>query len=294
MYSNPITRLHPTAFVLLIDRSGSMTEKIKFAGTEMTKAHAVTLVANSFIDELLHRARREGGTRDYYDIAVVGYSGDGVASLISPAGEFTTPSRLAAQRVPREKIARERQLPSGRSVVAVTEHNVWIREQAAGVTPMCAAFREALSLVEKWCRRKRNAASYPPTVINITDGEASDGGADTVRTIAGRIRSTGTSDGNTLLINIHLARREERGEDGGGETAGIVPVLFPSSPVELPDSRYARLLYDISSEMPDAYHDIIASRRAGAVPPFRAVAFNSLVGDVAAMMNIGSINSVML
>ena len=142
MYTNPITRLHPTAFVVLIDRSGSMKERIVFAGAEMPKSRAVALVANSFLDELLNRARRDGGTRDYYDIAVIGYSGDGVSSLVSPYGEFTSPSRLMASGTRREKISRERVLPSGHSVVAVSEHNVWIDEKAAGVTPMCGALRE--------------------------------------------------------------------------------------------------------------------------------------------------------
>lgn len=297
MYSNPITRLHPTAFIVLIDRSGSMKEKIVFAGAEMSRSRAVTMVANSFIDELLYRARREGGTRDYYDIAVLGYSGDGVDSLVSLPGEFTTPSRLASSRVRRERFSYERTLPSGRSVMTVTERNMWIREKAAGVTPMCGALREALLLVEGWCRRRANAASYPPTVINITDGEASDGSSDDVRAIAERIRHTGTSDGNTIFINIHLARNSDGDIGGAGDahgSSGGAPVLFPSSPTELPAHRYARLLYDISSEMPEPYHDVVASMRPGAVAPFRGVAYNSHIGDLAAMMNIGSVNSVIL
>ncbi len=283
MYKAPITRLHPTAFVVLIDRSGSMKEKITFAGEEMPKSRAVALVANSFIDELLHRARREMGVCDYYDIAVLGYSGDGVESLLSPSGEFVRPSRLAASKVRRERITRERMLPSGRSVMAVTAQNMWIEPKAAGITPMCAAMRDALALVERWCRRRSNAAGYPPTVINITDGEASDGGEDRVRTLASAIRATGTADGSTLLINIHLAK----GGDAG-------PALFPSSPEELPARRYARLLYDISSVMPENYHDVIAAIRPRAVGPFRGMAYNSPVADLVAMMNIGSINSVML
>lgn len=254
-----------------------------WGGVEMTKARAVTLIANSFIDELIFRARREGGTCDYYDIAVVGYSGDGVNYLISPYGEFTTPSRLVASGVRREKIARERTLPSGRSVVAVTEHNMWIREKAAGVTPMCGALGEGLSLVEWWCRRRKNAASYPPTVLNITDGEASDGSSDDVRKVADGIRRTRTADGNTLLINIHLAR------GGDGE-----PVIFPSSQDELPDHRYSRLLWDISSEMPESYNNVILSTRPGGSAPFRGMAWGSHTGQLAAMMNIGSINSIML
>lgn len=283
MYNTPITRLRPTAFVVLIDRSGSMRETITMGGVEMTKARAVTLVANSFIDELLFRARREGGTYDYYDLAVLGYSGDGVYSLVSPHGEFVSPSRLAASGVRREKVVRERTLPSGRSVIAVTEHNVWIREKAAGITPMCGALREAARLVEWWCRRRQNAASYPPTVINITDGEPSDGSDDDVRAIAARISRTGTADGNTLLVNIHLAR-----------SGSAAPVMFPSSPDQLPDHKYARLLWDISSEMPATYNDSIASARPGVLPPFRGMAWGSHIGELAAMMNIGSINSLML
>jgi hypothetical protein len=284
MYSAPITRLHPTAFILLIDRSGSMAEHIVFDGAEMTKARAVSLVAGAFVDELLHRARREGGVRDYYDIAVLGYSGDGVHSLLSPEGEFTTPSRLAAARVGSEEISRERILPSGRSIMAVTRRNVWFGERAYGATPMCAALGEGLSLAAKWCRAARNADSYPPTVINITDGEASDGSDDDVRAIAAAIRATGTSDGAAILMNIHLAR--------GGDEA--LPVLFPSCPEDLPDHRYARLLWDISSEMPPCHDDMIAGIRPGAGPPFRAMGWGSHIGGVAAMMNIGSINTVML
>ncbi|MDR2894287.1 MAG: VWA domain-containing protein [Alistipes sp.] len=298
MYTNPITRLHPTAFILLIDRSGSMGERIVFGGGEMTKARAVSMVAGSFIDELLFRATREGGVRDYYDIAVLGYSGDGVRSLLSPAGEFTTPSRLAASAVRRQKISRERLLPSGRTTIAVTEHNVWIEPRAEGATPMCGALEEALSLAERWCRAKRNHGSYPPTVINITDGEASDGGADRVGEPAAKIRATGTDDGHTLLVNIHLARRDDP----------FPPVLFPSSPDQLPDNRYARLLWDISSEMPEGYNDTIAGLKGLAglnglnglagrnsnPGPFRAMGFGSHASDLAAMMNIGSINSVVL
>jgi hypothetical protein len=282
-HSHPITRLNPTAFIVLIDLSGSMTEKIIFGGIEMTKARAVTHATSSFIDELLFRARRESGTYDYYDIAVLGYSGDGVESLISPPGEFTSPSVLAASGARREKIVRERKMPMGRSAMTVNIQNVWIDEKASGSTPMCQALNEGLSLVEAWCKRRKNSESYPPTVINITDGEASDCNTDNVRAIASRIRATGTSDGNTLLINIHLAS----GGDGR-------PVMFPSSPDELPDHRYARMLWDISSEMPESYHDVITFMRPDATAPFRGVAWCSQIGELITMMNIGSVNSLMI
>jgi hypothetical protein len=283
MYKAPITRLHPTAFIVLIDRSGSMSEEIVFAGQVMPKSHAGAIVANSFIDELLWRAHRAGEVYDYYEIAVLGYSGDGVTSLISPEGEFTRPSRLAMANVRRERLSRERMLPDGRSVVTVTEQNMWIEPEATGATPMRAALGEALTLLEKWYRRTGNRASYPPTVLNITDGEASDGSEDDIREIARQIRATGTADGNTLLINTHLGRCNE-----------AASVAFPTSSDQLPPHRYARLLWDISSEMPAPYHDFVAQMRgeAGRIP--RGMSFNCPLADVVAMMNIGSVNSLML
>ncbi len=41
MYSQEITRRHRTAFVIAIDQSGSMQEKVCFGRHEMSKAAAV-------------------------------------------------------------------------------------------------------------------------------------------------------------------------------------------------------------------------------------------------------------
>lgn len=304
MYGSPITCKTPTAFVVLLDQSGSMNERIVFGGHEMAKSKAVSLVASSFLDELVHRARRENGVRDYYEMAVLGYGGAGVRSLISPPGGFTTPSKLIAGPVERVRTSRERLLPTGRSAIAVTEQNLWVAERAEGATLMCAAMEEALKLVSDWCRRPKNANSYPPTIINITDGDASDGSADEIRDLAGRIRATGTADGPTLFINVHLVPTETgavrrggaTGSSGGaGQSASpmgvagdeygkFAPVLFPASPEELPDHRYAQLLWEISSDLPDGY----------GFPGARGVAFNAGIAELAAAMNIGSVNLVTL
>ena len=76
MYTQSITRSHRTAFILAIDQSGSMAEKLLFRGRQTTKAEAVAEVTNRLLFELIERARRRDEVRDYYDIAVLGYSGD--------------------------------------------------------------------------------------------------------------------------------------------------------------------------------------------------------------------------
>jgi hypothetical protein len=262
----------------MIDRSGSMSEMIRFGAEMMPKSEAVAFVANTFIDELLHRARREHGVCDYYDMAVLGYSGDGVEWLIGDKEAFTTPSRLAAQNVRRQKVVRERVLPSGKTTLAATEHNMWIEPKAVGVTPMHEALRKALVLIEKWCRHRNNATSYPPTIINITDGEASDASSKQLSELASRIRATGTLDGKTLLINIHLSHASD------DESS----VIFPCSRSELPARRYASLLYEMSSVMPERYEEVIAALRSEGKPPFKGMSYNSPVNDLIAMMNINS------
>lgn len=54
-----------------------MSEPTTFHGRRMSKSEAVALTVNMLIDELLNRCKREEGYRDYFDIAVQGYHGDG-------------------------------------------------------------------------------------------------------------------------------------------------------------------------------------------------------------------------
>ena len=82
MYSQEITRRHRTAFVIAIDQSGSMQEKVCFGRHEMSKAAAVARITNSLLTELVDRSRRTDGVRNYYDVAVVGYSGDEARMLL--------------------------------------------------------------------------------------------------------------------------------------------------------------------------------------------------------------------
>ena len=99
MYARSITRTHRTAFVVAIDGSGSMAEPIRFRGRSATKAEAVAEVADELLFELIERARRDDGVRDYYDIALIGYGGDDrVESLLPDGAETLTVTELAARR----------------------------------------------------------------------------------------------------------------------------------------------------------------------------------------------------
>ena len=234
MYTQSITRTHRTAIILAIDGSGSMAEKIRFRNRQMTKAEAVATITNGMLFELIERARRSDGVRDYY----------GSISL--------------------------REIP----------YPAWVEPEAAGQTPMCEALRRVRDIAAAWCADPAHAESFPPMVFNSTDGEATDCDDAELRAVAGQIKSLRTADGNVLLVNIHIA-------------AGDTPrtVFFPSAEEASYPNRYAEVLYDCSSPMPEVFNEAIREAKGpGALPPFRGMSFNASAEELITMLNIGSIS----
>lgn len=281
MYRQSITRSHRTAFLLAIDCSGSMAEQIRFRGRAMSKAEAVAAVTNDLLFELIERARRDDGVRDYYDIAVLGYSGDDEVRGLLPGGrEMLGVAELAACDPPVTTELIEYRLPDGGISLREIPAPQWIAPRAEGQTPMCEALDRIRSLAAEWTSRAANAESFPPVVFNITDGEATDGDEEELRTVCERIKSLRTADGNVLLVNIHIAA----GDD-------IRPVLFPEEREANYPNRYARLLYDCSSPMPEAFEPAIRELKGPAsMPPFRGMCFNASATELVAILNIGSIS----
>lgn len=279
LYSQSITREHRTAFLLLLDRSGSMRERVLFDGREVTKACAVAETANRFLFELVERARRSDGVRDYYDIAVLSYSGDTVESLLSERPEFISVSELAHRRVEQSVWSREHELPGGGHTITTTVTPRHILPSAEGRTPMFEAMDEACSMLRRWCDDPRNIASFPPVVLNITDGEFSDCGEDELADISRSIRSLGTDDGNVLLLNIHIT-------SGSGK-----PMIFPTE-AEIPQAgRNAEIMARCSSLMPASFEPVIRQYRGwSAEPPFIGMSYNAPITEMLNIINIGSIS----
>lgn len=279
-YTQSITRRHRTAFIITIDQSGSMSEELTFRGTRQSKASAVAEVTNSLLTELLLRATREGEVRDYYDIAVIGYSGDGVTSLLPADTAFVAVPHLEASVRNLRRISVERHLPNGEPALNELTLREWILPEATGQTPMYEALCYVRDLVDGWCARPEHRESFPPMIFNITDGEASDSDEEELRDIARRIRETGTDDGRTLLMNIHIA-------SGDTDKARI----FLTQDEAEYNNRYARLLYELSSPMPELFdHAIRDLRGDSALGPFRGICYNASVTELLSILNVGSIS----
>ena len=267
------------------DRSGSMAEETSLDGLSMTRAEAVASLINQLLDELLGRLRRSDRVRDCLDLALLEYSGEGVLNLLDDGGGFVTVSELIRRPVtvrPRHVL---RRLPSGNQVAATIPQRQWIEAKAIGNTPMKAAFEEAERLTRCWCAATRNRDSFPPIVINITDGEASDADDEELTLAAERLRAVATRNGALLLFNVHLASEEEN----PAET-----LRFPSEHDRLPDRPHARLLYDLSSTLPPCYDTAILAERPLARPPFRAVGYNCPINTLFAVLTVGTTGAAML
>ncbi|MEG1645182.1 MAG: VWA domain-containing protein [Alistipes sp.] len=279
MYTQSITRAHRTAFLIALDQSGSMAETLTFLGRPMTKADAVAEVTDALLFELIERAHRSDGVRNYYDIALLGYSGDGIQPLLGET-DFVTVNQLALLPPKMRTLLVERRLPDGSPALHRIAMPSRVTPRASGQTPMFEALLHVRDLAATWCAKPENADSFPPVIFNATDGEASDCDEEELREVASEIQNLHTNDGNVLLMNIHITT---------GETTRSL--LFPTREEIASAGRYAQLLYDCSSEMPRCFDQTIRELRGGnALPPFRGLCYNASITELASIFNIGSIS----
>lgn len=283
MYSQEITRRHRAAIVIAIDQSSSMSGRMRLNGNDLSKAEAVSMVTGHLIDELIMRSFRDNSYRYYYDIAILGYSGTEVYSLIGDTIEFYPITMLATRKVQRTPYKLSYTTLNSGVNSFYEEVSMWAPPRAEGATPMYKMVNVVTELVASWCAKEENRDSFPPLVFNVTDGEISDGNYEKLRSAASRLKDTGTLDGKTLFVNTHITSNTSH-----------EPIVFPNVN-EVPISiHYAHLLMDISSVMPEQFHSYIEMCRPGHIrPPYIAMSYNSSISELVAMLNIGS-RSLML
>ena len=278
MYSSEVGRQHKVAIVVAIDQSSSMAQKIEVASRTMSKAKLVSEVVGELIDEMLLRSRYDGLYRDYYDVAILGYSGDGVYSLISDHPRFVTISELSQRRVEREHITFRCTLLNGDVVVVPHGISKWVEPRSVGATPMCKMMECVATMLEEWCAEPHNRHSFPPIVVNISDGMLSDATEERLMTAVERIRQTGTDDGKSLLMNIHIS------SSVGGES-----MICPCIEEVDRDNRHAMLLARISSNIPQSMEHMARLKRASlSRPPYLAMGYNTSPAEFVSLLNIGS------
>ena len=278
MYTQEITRQHRAAIVIAIDQSCSMGGRMMLNGWNLSKAEVVSMVTGRLIDELILRSHRDGEYRHYYDIALLGYSGEEVYSLLGGDVGFYPITTLAGREVRRTRYTLNyKTMLCGRQPFE-EQVSLWVEPRAQGATPMYRMVATVTKLVKDWCEKEANRESFPPIVINITDGEASDASCEVLRIAANNLKNTGTQDGNTIFANIHIS-----------SDTSHTPILFPNI-YEVPlEIRHAHLIMDMSSVMPEPFHPYIReSRSSFSQPPYNPMGYNASKSELVAMLNIGT------
>jgi len=147
---------------------------------------------------------------------------------------------------------------------------IWFDPVANGGTPMCGALERAKQMLQEWVGKHPD--SFPPIVINITDGEATDGDP---APYGEAIQQLATNDGNVLLFNCHIS------------STAASPVVFPDSDAGLPD-EYARLLFGMSSVLPAAIREAAQSEEFTVGEQARGFAFNADLVELIRFLDIGT------
>ncbi|MEM0156717.1 MAG: VWA domain-containing protein [Thermoplasmataceae archaeon] len=271
-YTSEISRRNPGLFIFMVDQSRSMSHKL--GGTLRSKSQEAADAINRQIYELIYRCTKTDGVRDYFDIGIIGYgaTADTASSLLKEA-DIVPISRLAASPLRMEKRTEKVTDPDGNEVETEFEFPVWFEPVANSNTPMVKAFQLAKEWIDDWSAEHRD--SYPPVVINISDGAATDG--DPMK-IAREIMEMKTSDGNVLLWNCHLS-----------ELKGSKPLAFPSDQAVLPrDDKFARQLFDMSSVLPESFLSIAQERSLDVNGSSRAYVFNAGLDELLELLDIGT------
>ncbi|ROM90145.1 vWA domain-containing protein [Pseudomonas brassicacearum] len=269
-YSAEISRTSPTAFLFLVDQSGSMQDTM---ANGKSKAQFVADVLNRTFATLITRCTKSEGTRDYFEIGVLGYSGaiaeNGLSGALS--GTILHPiSQIEAHPLRIEDRVKRVDDGAGGLVEQSIKFPVWFEPKAGGGTPMCNAITTAAEQLVAWC--DTHPDSYPPTVLHVTDGESTDGSPES---LAQQLQQISTSDGNVLLFNLHVS------------TSGGDPVKFPASEAGLSDS-YAKLLFRMSSPLPVHLHRAAEEKGINATMESRGFVFNGDIAEIVDFFDIGT------
>ncbi len=271
-YSAEISRVNPTCFLVLVDQSSSMAKPFGLEFTK-SKAEGVADAINRLLQTLVFRCAKGETILDRYHIGAIGYGGHRVGFALGGAlaGQGLVPvSQIGNNPLRIETRTRKVDDGAGGVFEQKVRFPIWFEAQAAGGTPMCQALQLAQETIVGFVRQ--HPACFPPIVINISDGEATDGRPEKP---ADELRGIASQDGQVLLFNVHISSRQER------------PIVLPASDSMLPDG-FARLLFQMSSVLPPAMIKQARSLQIPVADGARGFVFNADFVAVAQFLDIGT------
>lgn len=271
-YAAEISRTNPSCFLFLIDQSASMQDPFGGGESQRRKSDAVADAINKLLQNLVIKCAKSEGVRDYYHTGVIGY-GDHVGPAFSGqlAGkEMASISEIASMPARVEERTKKADDGAGGIIEQKVKFPIWFDSVANNGTPMCKAFSHAKSVISTWLTQHPDC--FPPIVINITDGESTDGDPTS---LANELTGLKSSDGNVLLFNLHLSSKNN------------APLEYPNSESGLPD-QYAQTLFRMSSQLPDYMRSIASQEGKSVTEGARGFVFNADIVSVIQFLDIGT------
>lgn len=223
----------PGLLVIMVDQSGSMT--LDYEGGD-TRSEFAAKAVNRVINTLIQKNFDGKAPKDRCYVAVIGYDAEVKVLASGFLKELeSSPKRIA-------NVTKKVSNGEGEVIEIDTKMPIWIEPiYEDSCTNMMGAFAVVNDLVANWIKNKPN---YPaPVVINISDGLPYDGREieecmyETIN-IVNKLKEQSTSDGKVQIFNAMIGEGNK--------------VVFPKSTTEL-DSVEAQFLYEISTEIPEAY-----------------------------------------
>ena len=269
-YQAEISRASPTAIIMVMDQSTSMSQRLR---GRQSKAAFLADVLNKTLYTIITSCSKSDGVRDYFHVGVVAYGGEDVRNGFR--GELDgdalhAVSRLAEAPLRVESRTKKVAGPDGDVAEQPVRFPIWFEPRSRGKTSMCAGLKLAIEILEQWC--DDHPSAFPPTVLHVTDGHPSDGNPEP---IADRLKSVSTRDGGCLLFNLHV-------DVGEGN-----PLIFPNDERVLKD-RFGKALFRMSSLLPPHALEGAARKGYDVRPGARGFVFNAGIEAVADFFDIGT------
>lgn len=261
MYQELLSSANPGLILIMIDQSGSMVDSYG----NSNKAKTAALAVNKVIEEIILSCSAGSQIKDRCYVAVVGY-GTGVNILfLEKASELAKNTNTTTVK---KKIS-----DGAGGLVEVDEiQRIFVTPTADGGTPMTEAFQQAYKGIDKFIANHPN--SFPPIVINITDGEPNDMKSATAE--AKKLAQLKTSDGNVIILNAHIS------------DASAGKIELPSNDSGFNNNGFAKFLFDISSVLPNNLAESAKNSGFNVQPNARGFVFNADVETLIKLLNFGS------
>ena len=278
-YTEPCESPNPCTVVFLVDQSGSMEEPFGGSTGTRRKADVTADALNRILDNLIMENTIGDIVKDRFHVAIIGYGEDvGPALEGSLAGQRrVTLSALNDSPLRTENRKKKEVDETGEVFELEIPFTIWIEPKFGGLTPMKKAFELAKEIVAECLDQKPK--SYPPMVINITDGlYTPEGPSGDPTPVIEEIQAMANENGSAALVfNCHISN------------LGLPPLQYPASEDQIEDN-YAKELFRMSSVFPTSYVEQAQSAGFDQISEgSRGFVFNADAVEMVTFLKIGTL-----